>query len=449
MFSEKEKKKSFFARKFPQRDIFIRKQGKVFYYNLTTKRQVFLLFLAVSTLSWMGSVSYHFIQNQRLRSQEKSRIQKMQSVYEGLLTEVTAFYDQIGSMVTELDEKRSLAMTGVSDETDGKESSSLTVKKIIPFENSKETVAASNIDTFLLENERLKNNVLLMQERLATLVDGRENPKKAQDVSFRKVVLQRDLATAEVEALQEKVGSLETQISNMQDTQLLVFRKMAMLADNNISTIENDLSVIRQSLAHTGLGMDSLLNRIRRNKETTGIGGPFIPATAVPHKKSPTNLNISLASLNQRLDHWYDLTTLQTVLPVGKPVDRVRVTSPFGAREDPFQDRPARHEAVDLGGMIGEPIYTTAPGKVIRAGRWGWYGNMVEIDHGFGFRTRYAHMDKVFVAKGDTVRAGDRIGTVGNTGRSTGPHLHYEIRVRGHAVDPMNFIKAGKNVFKG
>lgn len=98
--------------------------------------------------------------------------------------------------------------------------------------------------------------------------------------------------------------------------------------------------------------------------------------------------------------------------------------------------------------MTGEPIHATAPGKVLRAGRWGWYGNMVEIDHGLGFRTRYAHMDKIFVSKGDAVRTGDQIGTVGSTGRSSGSHLHYEIRVRGYAVDPMSFMKAERNVFK-
>ena len=192
--------------------------------------------------------------------------------------------------------------------------------------------------------------------------------------------------------------------------------------------------------------METLLRRIRQNKETVGIGGPFIPS---PMPKPQHDLNISLVSLNQRLDRWYDLTTLQNSLPIGKPVDRIRVTSPFGARGDPFQGSPAHHEAVDLGGMIGEPVYATAPGKVVRTGSWGWYGNMVEIDHGLGFRTRYAHMEKIFVTKGETVRAGDRIGTVGNTGRSTGPHLHYEIRIRGIAVDPMKFIKARKNVFKG
>jgi len=293
---------------------------------------------------------------------------------------------------------------------------------------------------------RLRNETALLRERLFDMIEG-QNASSAENkrLSFHKVLLQRDIAAAETRALQEKVKNLEKLISGMQEAQILAFRKMASLADGGIDAIENGLSDIKQSLARTGVGMESLLHRIRRDKETVGIGGPFIPT---PMPKPQHDLNISLVRLNQRLDHWYDLTTLQNSLPIGKPVERLRITSSFGSRGDPFQGGPAHHEAVDLGGMIGEPIYATAPGKVVRTGSWGWYGNMVEIDHGLGFRTRYAHMEKIFVTKGETVHAGDRIGTLGNTGRSTGPHLHYEIRIRGIAVDPMKFIKAKKNVFK-
>ena len=320
------------------------------------------------------------------------------------------------------------------------------MRKADSISASEKLTAGDKAGQLAEEAGRLKNETALVRDRLAGLMENDGGQASKNGVSFHQVLLQRDIAAAESRALQEKVRNLEKQISGMQETQILVFRKMASLAGGNIDMIENDLAGIRQSLAGTGLGMESLLNRIRRNKETVGIGGPFIPA---PMSKPQHHLNISLVSLNQRLDRWYDLTTLQDALPIGKPIERIRVTSPFGSRGDPFQGAPAHHEAVDLGGMMGEPIHTTAPGKVVRAGRWGWYGNMVEIDHGLGFRTRYAHMDKIFVTKGDTVRSGDRIGTVGNTGRSTGPHLHYEIRVRGHAVDPMKFIKAKKNVFKG
>jgi len=110
--------------------------------------------------------------------------------------------------------------------------------------------------------------------------------------------------------------------------------------------------------------------------------------------------------------------------------------------------RSRNHNGTDFAYYRGAPIRATAAGKVVFAGRRGGFGNLVEIDHGFGIRTRYAHMHKVMVAKGDTVTFRQQIGQLGNTGRSTGPHVHYEIMVRGRPVDPMRFVTAGKYAFK-
>ncbi len=444
--SQKKLENNFFKRWFKPRDLLIREQDKIAFCSLSAGKQwgIFLIFCVVAV--WGVFTSFYFFRYSAVSAAKDTELNKVQTEYDNLQGEMLAFADHLKQVVSQIDDNRREIETLQQEIT---AASADTVKVHKADETaSLETKAEDDRALRLAEQaDRLKNETVLVRERLAGLAEhgAAEIPSK-DNVSFHQVLLQRDIAAAESRALQEKVRKLEKQISGMQETQILVFRKMASLAGGNIDMIENDLSGIRTSLARTGLGMETLLNRIRRNKETVGLGGPFIPA---PMSKPRHHLNISLVSLNQRLDRWYDLTTLQNVLPIGKPIERIRVTSPFGSRGDPFQGAPAHHEAVDLGGMMGEPIHTTAPGKVVRAGRWGWYGNMVEIDHGLGFRTRYAHMDKIFVTKGDTVRAGDRIGTVGNTGRSTGPHLHYEIRVRGHAVDPMNFIKAKKNVFKG
>ena len=127
-----------------------------------------------------------------------------------------------------------------------------------------------------------------------------------------------------------------------------------------------------------------------------------------------------------------------------KPVDGdVDMSSPFGMRLDPFLGRPAIHTGVDLRGEIGEPARATATGKVTIAGWDGGYGNMVEIDHGNGLATRYGHLSKILVKVGQFVRIGETVGLIGSTGRSTGPHLHYETRINGEAVDPQKFLRAG------
>jgi murein DD-endopeptidase MepM/ murein hydrolase activator NlpD len=130
-------------------------------------------------------------------------------------------------------------------------------------------------------------------------------------------------------------------------------------------------------------------------------------------------------------------------LPFRNPAIGKDVTSPFGNRRDPFLGRIALHSGIDFRFSPGERIRPTAPGKVISAGWTGGYGNMVEIDHGNGISTRYGHMSQVLVKVGDTVDRDDVIGLAGSTGRSTGTHLHYEVRQDGHAVDPVYFMNAG------
>jgi murein DD-endopeptidase MepM/ murein hydrolase activator NlpD len=135
--------------------------------------------------------------------------------------------------------------------------------------------------------------------------------------------------------------------------------------------------------------------------------------------------------------------TIVTV-PVRKPVAAdVQLSSGFGVRMDPFLRSPAMHTGLDFRGSTGDPVRATANGRVETAGVNGGYGKMVEIDHGNGFTTRYAHLSQIEVKVGQSVRIGQLIGRVGSTGRSTGPHLHYETRIGGEAVDPQKFLRAG------
>jgi murein DD-endopeptidase MepM/ murein hydrolase activator NlpD len=133
-------------------------------------------------------------------------------------------------------------------------------------------------------------------------------------------------------------------------------------------------------------------------------------------------------------------------LPLMTPLDGARITSRFGIRTDPFRRRRAMHTGIDFRAPSGQEARATAAGKVLTAGYSRGYGYMVEIDHGDGLRTRFAHLSKIVAKKGQTVAKGDVIGRTGSTGRSTGPHLHYEIRVNGRAVDPMTFINAGEKL---
>lgn len=127
-------------------------------------------------------------------------------------------------------------------------------------------------------------------------------------------------------------------------------------------------------------------------------------------------------------------------IPSGRPVEKLSLTSNFGVRSDPFNGSARMHKGIDIPGPVGTPIYATADGIVARAGWASGYGNLVEISHGNGMETRYGHMSKLVVAPNSRVRRGQIIGLMGSTGRSTGSHLHYEVRVAGNAINPLPFV---------
>jgi len=172
------------------------------------------------------------------------------------------------------------------------------------------------------------------------------------------------------------------------------------------------------------------------------IGGPFVPlrppqSGASAFERQLYRINIARAQIDR-------CTRALVAVPIRKPVmGEVDMSSPFGMRMDPFLGRPAVHTGIDLRGDTGEPVRATAAGRVTIAGREGGYGNMVEINHGNGLATRYGHLSEIGVKIGQVVRIGDVVGRIGSTGRSTGPHLHYETRVNGEAVDPQKFLRAG------
>jgi murein DD-endopeptidase MepM/ murein hydrolase activator NlpD len=174
---------------------------------------------------------------------------------------------------------------------------------------------------------------------------------------------------------------------------------------------------------------------------TRAVGGPFVPAKLAPENAAFERQLLRINAAHGQVDR---LTRALATVPVRKPVPgEIDTTSGFGMRIDPFLRMPAMHTGLDFRGEMGEGIRATAAGTVTHTGWSGGYGKMVEIDHGNGMSTRYGHLSSIDVEVGQTVRIGQIIGRLGSTGRSTGPHLHYETRIEGEAVDPQRFLRAG------
>lgn len=171
------------------------------------------------------------------------------------------------------------------------------------------------------------------------------------------------------------------------------------------------------------------------------VGGPFVPANLGSDDKSFERQLYRIHVSRAQVDR---LTRTLSELPVRKPVHgEIDMSSGFGMRVDPFLRAPAMHTGLDMRGETGDPVRATANGTVTSAGPNGGYGKMVEIEHRSGLSTRYAHLSAIDVKVGQSVKIGQIIGKIGSTGRSTGPHLHYETRVDGEAVDPQKYLRAG------
>jgi murein DD-endopeptidase MepM/ murein hydrolase activator NlpD len=189
------------------------------------------------------------------------------------------------------------------------------------------------------------------------------------------------------------------------------------------------------------LGVD--VGKAAPAEKAGGVGGPFVPARLA---KDANNFEHQLHRIHVARAQITRLARTISTVPVRRPVDDVDPSSGFGVRPDPFTGAPAMHTGLDLHGETGTPVRATAEGTVTSAGWSGGYGRVVDIDHGNGLSTRYAHLSSIDVRQGQTVRAGQIVGKIGSTGRSTGPHLHYETRVKGDPVDPQKFLRAGQRL---
>ncbi|MCU0903080.1 MAG: DUF5930 domain-containing protein [Tabrizicola sp.] len=329
-----------------------------------------------------------------------------------------------------------------------------------------------------------------MQERLLASEDRRQELEtgiEAIQDTLRETIKERDAARSEVErvtlALNAQTGGA-TEIGRAADTvatlefltgalgdaaaernevladaeaareeaQLIADAKEALELRNEaiFTKLEEALTVSVEPLdkmfREAGMSPEDLIGAVREGY--SGQGGPLMPITFSTSGAAPTAEELRANAILGGLDRMNMYRIAAFKLPFAMPVNTpVRFTSGFGNRRDPFNGSSRQHEGQDMAGAYGSPILSTADGVVTYAGWENGYGRLVKIRHDFGVETRYGHLSEIRVEVGQRVSRGDRIGDMGNSGRSTGTHLHYEVRLSGDAVNPMTFIKAAKNVF--
>lgn len=201
---------------------------------------------------------------------------------------------------------------------------------------------------------------------------------------------------------------------------------------------EARISATEKHLRRLGVRPDRVLARVE-------MGGPYLPLDSKEGAEAAAEATNADAQFRSLFQSWKKLDTLEQAviaIPSLQPVDDLKLTSSFGVRSDPFRGTAAMHAGIDIPGKIGTPIYATADGVVSRSQRAGAYGNLVEINHGKGIQTRYAHLSKLVVSPNTRVKRGQIIGMMGSTGRSTGSHLHYEVRIDGRPVNPIPYMES-------
>lgn len=320
------------------------------------------------------------------------------------------------------------------------------------------------IATTTEENARVGAEFSLLKRDLQKLVEEEKGGRSGKLGDFAKMVTEQygqdgnqvgqdfaeglatdNEAAAKYDAVFARIDYLEDKVKELQSTH------EQMVADIRTTT-GGKIAELEKVIATTGVGQQQLVKKVeakraaeeaRREKYgriQNGQGGPFEPVKTSVLKEKEAELYFNLKRL-------MTLDEIVTTLPIAQPMNaNYRRTSGYGTRVDPFRGRLAYHSGVDLAGPAGSPIKATSDGKVTFTGWKGAYGNAVDVEHGLGFVTRYGHLSKILVKNGQSVKRGDVIAVQGSTGRSTGNHLHYEVRYNDKPLNPSNFLKAGTHV---
>ena len=283
------------------------------------------------------------------------------------------------------------------------------------------------------------------------LLDQEQFQQKLDDLTRRQSVLEQHATALGTASDPVTTGSIKPSASPPRGNRQSSIGDSLGRVEASLDRVEQRQSLALNQMENRYEGkaylMRSVLNGLGVKIGTpAAVGGPFVPVKLASNEsfdRSVMRVNLARADAER-------MSAALNTVPVRKPVmGEIDVTSPFGVRMDPFRGEAAIHTGIDFRGETGEPIHATAAGTVTVAGWSGGYGKMVEIEHGGGLATRYGHLSEIDVAVGDKIRIGQVIGKLGSTGRSTGPHLHYETRVNGEAVNPQKFLDAGNRLFGG
>lgn len=431
-------------RYFPERRLFLKSDTDTRFIRLRPGTQAIAVVVGCLTLAWTVLATAILIFDFISAGTSRDQIARQQAMYERRLSALSDDRDRRADEATRAQARFALALDQVSDMQ----------SRLLASEDRRrelETgidVIQSTLRRTIKERDTARSEADRAKAVLASNGGTVTEAGRARDFAATVAFLSDELGSA----AQERDLMAGAAKKAAERVEVVAGEKAAMEARNNaiFSHLEEALTVSVEPLdkmfSAAGLSSQDLISSVR--KGYGGQGGPLSPIVLSTSNQPPSAEELRANAILKTLDelNLYRIAVFKT--PFGMPVKAaVRFTSGFGGRDDPFGRGARMHEGQDLAGSYGTPIFATADGVVTYAGWENGYGRLIKVQHAFGIETRYGHLSQIRVEVGQRVSRGDRIGDMGNSGRSTGTHLHYEVRLSGRAVNPMTFIKAATNVF--
>lgn len=413
----------------PEKRLFLKSENSARFVRLRPLTQLAALSGTAVVFGWTIVASSILAIDAISDDSSRDQVARSQQAFETRLTALSAERDARAAEALAAQDRFSVALTQVSQ----MQSQLLTSQtRLRELESGMGAVQASLHDAVVARNLATKDTP-----------EAEADASRNEEFSVALDIISGELKQAADSRLKAERESAE---AKKEVEEIAMERDRIVARQNEIFTeIEDALAVstepLDQVFRKVGLNSEDILRTIRR--DYSGTGGPL--DTAGVSTRGNANITEDEARAQEILISLDKITTYRIAMdkiPLAMPVKSAfRYTSPYGARWG------RRHEGVDLAAPSGTSIFSTADGVVVHAGWMNGYGNLIKIQHQLGTETRYGHLSKIRVKVGQKVSRGALIGDMGNTGRSTGSHLHYEVRVDGRAVDPMSFIKAAQNVF--
>lgn len=429
----------------PEQRLFLKSDTETRFIRLRPMTQLVAMTGSAMFIAWTIVATAVMMMDSIGAGSSREQVQRQQAMFEERLNALSADRDLRAEEAARAQERFNLALAQVAD---------MQARLLASEDRRRELETGIEVIQSTLRramNERDQAQAQLEQASLelaqttgsARTEEGREQDREATLAYLAEALggtaQERDQMETAVEKSAEQVEAVIAEKRALQRRNDEIFAKLE-------EAVTVSMEPLDEMFREAGLSPDDLLSAVR--KGYSGTGGPLSPISFSTSGAAVAPETVRANAILQGLDrmNMYRIAAFKT--PFSMPVDSpVRFTSGFGGRNDPFGRGWRRHEGQDLAGSYGAPILATADGVVTYAGWESGYGRLVKIKHDFGIETRYGHLSQIRVNVGDRVSRGDRIGDMGNSGRSTGTHLHYEIRIGGDAINPMTFIKAARDVF--